>query len=88
MVKNYENNYFRDFIVDFAFSQGNSEKNTMPVEKIRTRSNLVRDGCSHFFWLTEMYIYSGKISPPHKNFFSVVPNFFNEELMNSQKIRD
>ena len=88
MVKNYENNYFRDFIVDFAFSQGNSEKNTMPVEKIRTRSNLVRDGCSHFFWLTEMYIYSGKISPPHKNFFSVLPNFFNGELMNSQKIRE
>ena len=85
MVKNYENNYFRDFIVDFAFSQGNSEKNTMPVEKIRTRSNLVRDGCSHFFWLTEMYIYSGKISPPHKNFFSC---FFYEELMNRQKIRE
>ena len=88
MVKNYENNYFRDFIVDFAFSQGNSEKNTMPVEKIRTRSNLVRDGCSHFFWLTEMYIYSGKISPPHKNFFSGLPNFFNGELMNSQTIRE
>ena len=88
MVKINQNNYFMDFIENFAAFQGNSEKNTMPVKKTRKRSKLVRDGCSHFFLLAHMYIYSGKISPPHKNFFSGLPSFFYEELMNRQKIRE
>ena len=28
------------------------------------------------------------MSPPHKDIFSGLPNFFNGELMNSQKIRE
>ena len=36
MVKIDLKNYFREFIENFASSQGNSEKNTIPVEKIRT----------------------------------------------------
>ena len=88
MVKLNQNNYFTGFTENFAASQGNSEKNTMPVKKTRKRSKLVRDGCSHFFLLAQMYIYSGKISPPHKNFFSGLPSFFYEELMNRQKIRE
>ena len=88
MVKIDQNNYFTDFIENFSASQGNSEKNTVPVKKTRKCSKLVRDGCSHFFLLTQMYIYSGKISPPHKNFFSGLLSFFYGELMNRQKIRE
>ena len=77
MVKIDQNNYFTGFIENFAASQGNSEKNAVPVKKTRKRSKLVREGCSHFFLLTQMYIYSGKISPPHKDIFSGLPNFFN-----------
>ena len=33
MVKIDQNNHFTDFIENFAVSQGNSEKNTMPVKK-------------------------------------------------------
>ena len=88
MVKIDQNNYFTDFIENFAASQGNSEKNTMPVKKTRQRSKLVRDGCSHFFLLTQMYIYSGKISPSHKNSFSGLLSFFYGELINRQKIRE
>ena len=40
------------------------------------------------FLLTQMYIYSGKISPPHKNFFSGLLSFFYGELMKRQKIRE
>jgi len=49
MVKIDQNKYFTDFIENFAASQGNSEKNTVPVKKTCKRSKLVRDGCSHFF---------------------------------------
>ena len=40
------------------------------------------------FLLTQMYIYSKKISPPRMNFFSGLPNFFNRQLIDSQKIRE
>ena len=77
MVKIDQNNYFTDFIENFTASQGNSEKNTMPVKKTRKRSKLVRDGCSHFFLF--LYIYKGKISPFHKK-KSWSPEFFQRRI--------
>ena len=87
MVKIKQNNYFTDFIENFAASQGNSEKNTMPVKKTRKRSKLVRDGCSHFFFVNTYKYRIKKISLPHKMFFSGLLNFLNGELVNSQKLR-
>ena len=40
---------------NFGSSQDYSEKSPMPVEKIRTPSKKVRDGCSHFVLVTHTY---------------------------------
>ena len=88
MVKINKNDFFQEFMSNFGSSQDNSEKSPMPVKKIRTPLKKVRDGCSHFFLVTHTYNKSEKISPPHKTFFSGLPNFFNGEIVNSQKLRE
>ena len=76
MVKIDQNNYFTDFIENFAASQGNSEKNTIPVKKTRKRTKLVRDGCSHFFFVsTDVYLFRKNKSTSQELFFWS-PEFF------------
>ena len=74
-----KNGYFRYFFLIFLPLRKILKKVLSPLKKFVHAQNQSEMAAVIFF---------EKMSPPHKDIFSGLPNFFNGELANSQKLRE
>ena len=88
MVKINKNDDFKDFFRIFIPPRKILKKVPSPLKKFVHAQNQSEMAAVIFCLLTHIYIKSEKMSPPHKDIFSGLPNFFNGELANSQKLRE